>query len=199
MIFFCCKFGCENNDIIIYLQDNIATINTIYIIETILFGNEEKLILGMLDETIEGCDFEGTLFKEKCSKAKIENNFKSIYSNNPINYTLFKSNNIRAKKSHLNYRQLLKTNQVTKKWYDCPLNYTSCGILDSLGKQLSVKSHEPFTLNNITILNLFYNNIMNFTEENKLITNNIDNNTGVQLISIITLSQYKKFINPWEK
>ena len=93
----------------------------------------------------------------------------------------------------------MKKNQVTKKWYDCPLNYTSWGILDSLGRQLSVKNHEPFTLNNVTILNLYYNNIMNFNEENKFFMNNIDNNTGVQLISIITLRQYKTFINPWEK
>ena len=69
----------------------------------------------MQDGTIEGCDFEGTLFKEKCSKAQIENDCKSIYSNNPFNYTSFNSNNIRVKKSHLNYLQLLKKNQVTKK------------------------------------------------------------------------------------
>ena len=153
----------------------------------------------MLNETIEDCNCEGILFKEKCSKAQIENNYKSIYSNNPINYTLFNSNNIRAKKSHLNYRQLLKTNQVTKKRYDCPLNYTSWDILDSLGRQLSVKNREPFRLNNIAILNLFYHNIMNFNEENKFFMNNIDNNTGVRLISIITLIQYKPCINPWEK
>ena len=88
---------------------------------------------------------------------------------------------------------------MTKKRYDCPLNYTSCGILDSLGRQLGVKNHEPCILNNITILNLFYNNIMNFNEENKFVMNNIGNNTDVQLISIITLSQYKPCINPSEK
>ena len=68
----------------------------------------------MRDETIEDCDCEGTLFKEKCSKAQIENNFKSVCSNDPINYTLFNSNKILVKKSHLNYRQLLKINQMTK-------------------------------------------------------------------------------------
>ena len=69
----------------------------------------------MWDGTIEGCDCEGNLFKEKCSKDQIENVYKSIYSNNTINYTLFNSNYICAKKSYLNYRQLLKTNQVTQK------------------------------------------------------------------------------------
>ena len=79
MIFFYYKFNYETNDIIFDLRDNISESNTIYIIETIWFGNEEKLVLGIFDETIEDCDFEGTLFKEKCSEAQIENNCKSIY------------------------------------------------------------------------------------------------------------------------
>ena len=40
---------------------------------------------------------------------------------------------------------------------------------------------------------------MNCNEENKFFMNNIDNNTGIHLISIITLSQYKPCINPSEK
>ena len=104
-----------------------------------------------------------------------------------------------GKKSHLNYRQLLKTNQVTQKWYDCPLNYISCGILDSLGRQLNIKNDEPCTINNITIQNLFHNNTMNFNEESKFFMYNINNNTAIQLISIIKLSQYRLCINPSEK
>ena len=116
VIFFYYKFNYENNDIIIDLQDNINrnVIQSISLRQSCL-ENEEKLILGMWDETIEDYDSEGALFKEKCSKAQIENNYKSIYSNNPFNYTSFNSNNIRVKKSHLIYLQLLKKNQVTKK------------------------------------------------------------------------------------
>ena len=69
MIFFYYKFNYEFNDIIIDLQDNIAEINTIYIIETILIDNEEKSTPGMREGAIENLDCEGTLFKEKCSKA----------------------------------------------------------------------------------------------------------------------------------
>ena len=71
--------------------------------------------------------------------------------------------------------------------------------MGSLGRHLSVKNHEPCTLNNSTILNLFYNNIINLNEESKFFMNNIDNNTGVQLISIITLIRCEPSFDPSEK
>ena len=99
VIFLYYKINYENNDIIIDLQHNING----YLIQSISFRqswfwDEEKYILVMWDGTIEGCDCERTLFKEKWSKEQIENIYKSMCSNNPVNYTLFNSNYICAKK-----------------------------------------------------------------------------------------------------
>ena len=71
MIFLYYKFNYENNDIINDLPNNInGNLIQSISLRQYYFLDEEKLILGMLDGTIEGCDCEGTLFKEKCSKTK---------------------------------------------------------------------------------------------------------------------------------
>ena len=106
--------------------------------------------------------------------------FINLYIQIILLIILYLIQTIFVKNSYFNYRQLLETNQVIQKVYDYPLNYISCGILDSLGRQLSIKKHEPCTLNNITIQKLFYNSIMNFNEENKFFMNNKTNNTIIK-------------------
>ena len=131
----------------------------------------KKLILGTWDGTVEGCECDGSIFKEICTDDQNDNGCVSLYSNSPINYTIFNSKYLCAKKSQLKYRDLLKTNQVISKEESCPSNYTFCGILDTLGNQLCVKNDESCPINTETIKN----QILNVLNDNQpILTDNND-------------------------
>ena len=82
-------------------------------------SDEEELILGIWDGIIDGCDCEGSIGINKCSKEKIENNCKTIFAIEPKNYTIFNSKFFCAKTSKLQYKDLLNTNQVKSKDEKC--------------------------------------------------------------------------------
>lgn len=166
-------------------------------------GDEEKLILGTWDGIVEGCECRGNFFENICSSEQTDNGCISIYSSPPINYTVFNSTYFCAKKSKLNYKELIKTDQVISKNKNCPKNYKLCGILDTLGRKFCAKNDEPCPLNteNIKsqILNLF-NDYQNVPNENNNSNYNLNNNnTNAKIISSIKISQYKPCINPNEK
>ena len=189
------EYNYENNLIISEFENNING----YLIESISFrkscnGDEEILVLGEWDGTIEGCDCDGIIFKEKCSSDQIQNSCISLFANTPENYTIFNSNYICAKKSMLSYKELLKSNQVVNEENDCPINYKSCGYLDTMKRKLCIKNDEICPINNITIQNQIPI-LINNNKEN----NDSNNNSNAQLITIVKLSQYKQCINPTEK
>jgi hypothetical protein len=193
------KYNYENNLIISEIEDNING----KLIESINFrkscnGDEEKLTLGVWDGTSDGCDCGNILFKNICSKDQKENGCTSLFSNEPINYMLFNSSYICAKKSKLKYRELLKTNQVISKEEKCPNDYKSCGILDSFGRKLCMKENESCPINANTINDIFNSKFLH-GENNYSNSYLYNNNSDAQLISIIRLSQYKLCINPTEK
>ena len=203
--FFCYKFNYEDNFLISEI-DNSLNGN---LIQSISFKEtcdieEEKLILGIWDGTSEGCDCNGNILNRKCSKKHKENDCVSLFSNPPIEYMIFNSSYLCVKRLKLKYRELLKTNQVISKEKNCPLNYTFCGVLDTLGRKLCVKNEEscPLDINNFQnkIFKLLDNNNQSIPFENNYYSNYyLNNNNDSQLIAIIKVSQNRPCINPSEK
>ena len=150
---------------------------------------EEKLILGKWDGTIDGCECEGIIYKEICSETKIQSGCKNIFANEPINYTIFHSNFICVKRTKLNYRDYLNSNQVFSNKKECPDDLKSCGILDTYGRKLCVQKEEACPINTFTI----ENRNSTFNESGA-----ISNNEGI-LIATFNLFQYLPCINSSEK
>ena len=195
-------YNYENNPIISEIENNLngKLLNSIEFRKSCR-GDEEKLILGMWDGTIEGCECDGNILKEKCLEEQVGQGCKSLYSNDPINYTTFNSANICVKKLELNYRELLESNQVISKEENCSINFTSCGIIDTFGRKLCIKKEESCPINIINFEKKivdFFNKSISFPKENN---NSIysNNNTDVKLLGIIKLGQYLPCINPLEK
>ena len=165
-------------------------------------SQEEKLVLGIWDGTNEGCNCNGIILNGICSKDQKENGCISLFSNPPIKYTIFNSSYICARKFKLKYKELLKTNQTISKENNCPINYTLCGILDTLGRKLCVKNGDYCPINTDNIKNkiwkLFSKN-ESIPFENNYYNYNLNTDKDAQLISIIKVSQYKPCINPSEK
>ena len=157
--FKCYKFNYEDNFLISEI-DNSLNGN---LIQSISFKEtcdieEEKLILGIWDETSEGCDCNGNILNWKCSKKQKENDCVSLFSDPPVECVIFNSSYLCVKRLKLKYRELLKTNQVISKEKNCPLNYTFCGVLDTLGRKLCVKNEESCPLN----INIFKIKFLNY-------------------------------------
>ena len=196
------KYNFENNPIISEIENNLNgnLLNSIEFRKSCR-GDEEELILGMWDGTIEGCECDGNILKEKCLEEQIERGCKSLYPNAPIDYIVFNSANICVKKLELNYRELLESNQVISKEENCSINFTSCGIIDTFGRKLCIKKGESCPINIINFEKKivdFFNKSISFPKENN---NSIysNNNTDVKLLGIIKLGEYLPCINPLEK
>lgn len=185
------KYDFNNNFILNIINENLndKLINSISF-RQLCKDNEEKLILGTWDGTIDGCDCEGIIFKDKCSKEKVENGCKHIFSIEPINYTIFNSSSICVTRTKLNYREYLKSNLIISNDKECPADYQYCGIIDTLGRKLCIQIGEACPINS----NIIKNNIFNIFG-NEDITNNPD---GILLTSI-KLFQYLPCIFPSEK
>ena len=138
---------------------------------------------------MSGCECEGVIHKEKCTKKKMQNDCKQIFSNDPINYYVFNSTFICAKRTKLKYSEYLKSNQVISNEKECPENYKSCGILDTIGRKLCVQKEETCPINSIT----FKNKNLSFNGNE-----NLSNGEGILLTSI-NLFQYLPCVNFPEK
>lgn len=200
-IFLYFKYDFKNNLIISELQNSING----HLIESISLKkncnfDEEKLILGIWDGTQEGCDCDGVIFEKKCSDDKTKNGCKTLFENAPVDYTIFNSTYLCAKRNALSYKELLGTENVVPKGTNCPYNYKPCGMLDTLERQYCVKNGESCPINNITIQNLFSNLLNNMVENNEILNDLSDeDNSKSQLISVIKVGQYQPCINPAEK
>ena len=184
------EYNFENDSIINEINTNLDD----KLISSLDFKNyckddEEKLILGIWNGTMSGCECEGVILKEKCTKKKMQNDCKQIFSNDPINYYVFNSTFICAKRTKLKYREYLKSNQVISNEKECPENYKSCGILDTIGRKLCVQKDETCPINSIT----FQNKNLSFNGNE-----NISNGEGILLASI-NLFQYLPCANFPEK
>ena len=115
-------------------------------------SDEEVLILGKWDGITNGCDCEGSIQINKCSKEKIDHGCKTLFSIKPISYTIFNSKYFCAKTSKLNYKELLLNDIVVSKYDNCPYNYKSCGKIDTFERKFCVRKEEscPLNTNNFT-------------------------------------------------
>ena len=200
--FFGTKYDFNNNLIISEIENSFQgeLIESISIKE-ICEGDEEALSIGTWDGTIEGCECGGIIFKGICSSDQINNGCTSLYSNPPKDYNIFNSSFLCAKRSSLKYIQLLKTKQVILKGESCPINYRSCGILDTLGRELCRENDKPcpITVDKIQfqIFNLYNRNKSILAKNNNYLIN--DNQTKSILISQLKIIQFQPCINPNEK
>lgn len=111
---------------------------------------EEILIFGEWDGTKFGCkcgdSYKSTSYCQTAYGSSSE--CESIPEVPPIKYQKIKSKYICIKKYNKTYRELLKSNQIISKYEECPLNYKSCGIIDTLERQLCFKNEEdcPITI-----------------------------------------------------
>ena len=142
--------------------------------------NEEILVFGEWDGTKEGCKC-GDTFKsnDMCVKAYGAGHTEC--------------NNICVKKYYRTYKELLKSKQIISKNKECPLNYKSCGIIDTLERQLCFMNGEdcPITIEYFRNMNSNSNLILKDKPFKTL------NNS--QIISLIKIHEYTPCINPSEK
>jgi hypothetical protein len=183
------KYNYEDNLIVNEIEKNLndKLINSLAF-RQLCKEDEETLILGKWDGTIDGCNCKGNIFIDKCSNERLKDGCEHLYAVAPIKYTVFNSTSICVKRTKLNYREYLKSNQVIEKNKVCPTGYKSCGIIDSFRRKLCIKKEEvcPINSNNIE------NNIDLF--ENKTISND-----DGRLLTTIKLFEYSPCVFPSEK
>ena len=145
--------------------------------------DEEILFFGQRDGAKEGCKCQNTINPYQCSLINITVGCTNIPSIYPIKYSKINSKYICIKRYKKTYRELLLSNQIISSNEKCPLNYKSCGIIDTLERQLCFKNDEK-----CPITNLFF--------KNEYFSNNIENS---QILSLFTINQYIPCIYPDEK
>ena len=197
------KYDLENNIIINEIEKNLNG-KLIYsiAIRKECKSDEEELILGQFDAIKESCNCYGNISYNSCSKI----NREDCISINPIpskEYKIINSKYICVKKSYKSYLDLLKHKDIISKSEKCPINYKSCGIIDTFDRKLCVKNDESCPLKKIDIENTFLN-LQNEFFLNKY--NNINfflnsgiNNESEKIFSIFRLDQNTPCINISQK
>ena len=155
-------------------------------------SEEEILFFGEWDGAKGGCNCKGSIKPNKCSIFNITLGCTNMRSISPIKYSKINSKYICIKRYSKTYRELLKSNQIISIDKKCPLNYKSCGIIDTLERQLCFKKDEecPITIEYINNLeqDLFFGS--------DYFPNNIANS---QILSFFKINQYIPCMNPAEK
>ena len=146
-------------------------------------SEEEILYFGEWDGAKEGCKCQNSINPYPCSLINITIGCTNIQSIYPIKYSKINSKYICIKRYNTTYRDLLKLNQTISKNEKCPSNYKSCGIIDTLERQLCFKIDEK-----CPITSLFF--------KNEYFSNNIDNS---QILSLFKINQYIPCMHPAEK
>ena len=141
-------------------------------------SNEEELIIDRFESIPEFCNCDGTFMGNgKCEED--QDNCKTINSI-PSNYfTIINSQHICVMKSEKSYIELLKNNDIISKDKECPENYKSCGIIDTLERKLCVKNKDDCPITKANIEN--------------------NNNNSSQILSLFKIRPNYPCINPIEK
>ena len=110
-------------------------------------ASEEEVILEKWDGTPDVCICNG---KETPCDQKKDN--CEVRKGIPArNFTIFNGNKICIKRSNDRYIDLIKNNRIIPKNKDCPNNYKSCGIVDTLERKLCVDKNEDCPINSFNI------------------------------------------------
>jgi len=150
-------------------------------------NNEEKLVIGTWDGTINKCKCDdGTIKDFDCGPEDI--NCVTIESEKK-NYTVFNGNEICVKNGET-YYNLLKSGKIINKYQNCKETDKSCGIIDTFERKLCVKKDEKcpiykYNIYNNTDNNMEYNLIQ--FNKNKIYYLN-EGNEEEKIISVIQLS-----------
>jgi hypothetical protein len=149
--FFTFSYDLENNQIINVIEDSLNG-KLIYSFRnsTECKSNEEELIIDRFEGTPEFCSCYGTYIGiGKC--AKEQDYCQTINLVPPNDFTMINSQHICVRKSDKNYLDFLNNNEIISKDKECPSNYKSCGIIDTLKRKLCVKNNNncPIKKDNI--------------------------------------------------
>ena len=150
--FFTFSYDLENSQIINMIEDSLNG-KLIYSFRnsTECKSNEEEIIIDRFEGTPEFCSCYGAYMGiGKCGENQVSN-CKTINSVPSNDYTMINSQHICVIKSDKSYKDLLKKNEIISEDKECPSNYKSCGIIDTLKRKLCVKDndHCPLTISNI--------------------------------------------------
>lgn len=168
--------------------------------------DEEKLVLGRWDGTIEGClCYNNDIKRRACLKDDYNNKCETLQGYSPLDYYKINSKFICVKKSKETYINLLKTDQVVSKDTECPQNYTSCGILDTVGNKFCVENGGKCPINMEYINNITsYSNLQNEYESFPIgyaFKGNsfANNNEAKTILSVFKISESQPCMNQTEK
>ena len=192
----------ENNSMILEIENNLKA-KFIYSFKekSDCSSDEETLILGQWDGTNEGCFCGEEIYNRKCTEEDLKKGCKSLDAISPKNYTIINSKHICIKKSDKKYIDYLRNGQIKLKNSSCPINYKSCGIVDTLERILCVKTDENCPLN----INDIMNNLDSSFEYNSFPIGynnykiNISKDNNEKILSIFKLNQYFPCMYPDEK
>ena len=173
------SYDLENNKIIQEIEENLRA-KLIYTFRnsTVCSSNEEELIIDKFDAIPEFCSCFGTFMSYgKCGANNAQ--CQTINSINSKDYLFINSQYICVRKSDKAYIDYLNNNDIISKDKECPTNYKSCGIIDTLERKLCVKNGNNCPIKKADI-------------ENK-------NSTSNQILSLFRLRPSYPCMNPNEK
>ena len=104
--------------------------------------DEEKIILGSWDGTIDKCNCEGEIKDNKCGDSDEVKGCKTIDGEKPKNYTVFGGKEICVKRKGDTHYNLIKSGKIISKDKNCSETDKSCGIVDSFERKLCVNKNE---------------------------------------------------------
>ena len=199
------QYDFENNQFIKEIESSLNGKPIIGLeLSPILEKGKEKLSFGQWDGISDGCNCSNTIKSGICSdndKKKCRDIKKIV----PKQYFKINSSYFYIKRYSKTYRQLLEEKKILPKNTECPSNYKSCGIIDTLERQLCLEIEEECPINVEYMNNLIYNDINlfldkeNILNENKLHNNNFSYDDNNQILSIFKISEGTPCIDPKEK
>ena len=201
------EYQLDTNPILLVLEENFNS-KLIYNLELkeSCENGEEKLTLGRWDGTIEGCYcYYDNIKRGSCSKSDYNNKCETLQGYPPLDYYKINSKFICVKNSKETYKSLLKTDQVVPKDSECPQNYTSCGILDTIGNKFCVENGGKCPINmeyinNITSYSNLQNEYESFPIGYAFNGNSFAINNEVKtILSVFKISENQPCINQTEK
>lgn len=150
-------------------------------------GDEEELVLGTWDGTINKCNCNGQIKDFDCTES--DKDCKTEEGVKPKNYTVFNENKMCAIRGE-SYYNLTKSGNLIAKDESCPSGKKSCGIIDTFGRKLCLPEDKICPINKEKIINPNSNQVNYFLNEE---------NSDEKIISVIQLSNGFPCMNFSEK
>ena len=177
--YFTYSYNLENNSIINMIEESLnGKLILSFRNTTECKSNEEELVIDKFEGTPEFCNCYDTFMGNGKCGDKMEH-CKTITPIPPNDYTLINSQHICVIKSDKSYIDFLKNDEIISEDKECPSNYKSCGIIDTLRRKLCVKSNSICPIKKTDIKN--------------------NNENSSQILSLFKVRPDYPCINPNEK